>query len=143
MPETVNQATIFVPMLVVVVLTFLTWVRMGAARAGAIKTMDVTYYRAHLGGAEPEAATIAVRHYSNLFEVPTLFYAACISAFVLQGVGQWTVLFAWGYVVLRLVQSAIHASYNNPAHRGMAYMLSMLFMIAMWVNVALVVAGKL
>ena len=143
MPETVNQTYIFVPMLLVVVLTFIAFFRMGAARGAAMKTMDATYYRAHLGGSEPEFAVVAVRHYGNLFEMPTLFYAACITAFVLGAVGIWTVAFAWAYALLRLVQSAVHATYNNPAHRGIAFVLSGLSMIALWVNVGISVFAGL
>ncbi|MBV1917114.1 MAG: MAPEG family protein [Sphingomonadaceae bacterium] len=143
MPESVNQAYIFVPMLMVVLLTIITFVRMSAARGATMKEMDASYYRAHLGAGEPESTTAAARHYGNYFEMPTLFYAGCLTAFVLSGVGQWTVLFAWGYVVLRLVQSVIHGTYNNPVHRGMAFMLSSVFMIALWINIGIVVAGKL
>lgn len=143
MPDSVNQAYIFVPMLAVVVLTFIVFFRMGAARGAVAKEMDFAFYKAHLGGQEPEVAVVAVRHYGNMFEAPTLFYAACLSAFVLEAVALWTVLFAWGYVLMRVVQSAVHATYNNPAHRGIAFMLSMLFLAALWVNVGLAVAVRL
>ncbi len=72
-----------------------------------------------------------------------LFYAACLTAFVLGGVGTWTLVFAWGYVAARLLQSAIHLTYNNPAHRGGAFVLGVLFSLALWVNVGLAVCAKL
>lgn len=138
MPESVSQAYIFVPMLVVVALTFIVFFRMGAARGAAMKQgMDANFYKAHQGTSEPEATAAAVRHYNVLFEVPTLFYAACITAYVLSAVSVWTVSFAWGFVVLRVLQSLVHGTYNNPAHRGVAFILSMLFMIALWVNVGM------
>ena len=123
MPGTVNQLSIFVPMLVVVALTFVAFIRMAAARGAAVKAVPANFYRAHQGGQEPEAAVVAVRHYGNLFELPTLFYAACITAFVLGAVSTWVMVFAWGYVALRLLQSAIHLTYNNPAHRGGAFVM--------------------
>jgi len=143
MPYDIDQAYIFVPMLAIVLLTFITFIRMGAARGAAMKEMDPSYYRAHQGGQEPESAAAAVRHYGNLFEAPTLFYAACITAFVLGAVGQWTVWFAWGYVILRVIQSLVHGTYNNPAHRGVAFILSMLFMAALWVNVGMSVFARI
>lgn len=143
MPDTVNQASIFVPMLIVVLLTFVAFFRMGMARAKAMKAgQDPEFYRAHLGGAEPEPAVVAVRHYGNLFELPTVFYAACLTAFVLGAVSIWTLLFAWGYVALRILQSAVHMTYNKPMHRGMPFMLGALFMIALWVNVAMAVLAQ-
>lgn len=143
MPDVVNPISIFVPMLVVVALTFVVFIRMAAARGSVAKQMDPNFYRAHLGGQEPESAATAVRHYGNLFELPTLFYAACLTAFVVGAVGAWTLAFAWGYVVLRLVQSAVHITYNNPAHRGMAFVLSALFMLALWINIGLSICAQL
>lgn len=135
-----NQAQIFLPVLVIVALTLVAFLKMGAARAGAMKSgMDANFYRAHQGTPEPEAAAAAARHWDNLFELPTLFYAACITAFVLGGVGTWTLVFAWGYVAGRLVQSAIHMTNNNPAMRGLGFVVGVLFCFALWINVALAI----
>ncbi|MFT4057792.1 MAG: MAPEG family protein [Novosphingobium sp.] len=138
-----NPTLIFLPMLVVVALTFVAFVRMAVARTGIIKSMDPDYYRAHIGSPEPEVARTAVRHYGNLFELPTLFYAACLTAFVVAVVGRWTLIFAWGYVAARVVQSLIHMTYNNPAHRGGAFVLGVLFMLALWINLAVSIFARL
>ena len=34
-------------------------------------------------------------------------------------------------------------SYNNPSHRGAAFMLGMLAVIALWVNLALTICTRL
>lgn len=138
MPVT-NQTLIFLPVLAVVALTLVVFIRMAAARAVAAKSMNADYYRAHLGEPEPEAARAAARHWDNLFELPTLFYAGCIVAFVLGAVGTWTLVFAWGFVAARVVQSLVHMTYNNPAHRGLAFVLGVVFTLALWVDVALAV----
>lgn len=144
MPETVNQAYIFVPMLVVVLLTFVGFANMAAKRGRAMKEgMDPGFYKAHLGEPEPEFAAAATRHFNNLFEMPTLFYAACLTAYALQAVTFWTALFAWGYVFGRLIQSAVHMTYNNPAHRGLGFMLGVLFMLAFWINLTMAVFALL
>lgn len=142
MPIT-NQTLIFLPMLVVVALTFVAFVRMAVARTAAVKGgQDPNFYRAHLGPPEPEAATAAVRHYGNLFELPTIFYAACLTAFVLGAVGTWTLVFAWGYVAARVVQSLIHMTFNNPAPRGLGFVLGVAFMLALWINLALAICAR-
>jgi len=136
----VNQTLVFLPVLVVVALTIVAFVKMGAARAGAMKTgMNADFYRAHLGEPEPEGARAAARHWDNLFELPTLFYAGCITAFVLGGVGTWTLVFAWGFAAARVVQSLIHMTYNSPAHRGMAFALGVVFVLALWINIAVLI----
>ncbi|MCB2061023.1 MAG: MAPEG family protein [Novosphingobium sp.] len=135
---------IFLPMLVVVLITFVAFFRMGAARARAIKEgQDPNFYRAHLGPPEPEYATAATRHYGNLLEMPTLFYAGCLTAFVLGAVSGWVLIFAWGYVAGRIVQSAVHMTYNNPAHRGIGFVLSVLFMLALWIDLALEIFSRM
>ena len=142
--DTANPVSIFVPMLVVVALTFFAFLRMGAARSRAMKEgKDIAYYRAHLGPPEPETAVVAVRHYANMFEMPVLFYAACLTAFVLGAVSPWTLGLAWGFVAGRLVQSAVHTTYNNPMHRGMGFILGVLSLLALWVNLALAIAARL
>jgi hypothetical protein len=143
MPETINPTTILLPVLAVVALTFVAFVRMAGARAAAAKGQDPAYYRAHQGKPEPEAAAAAARHWDNLFELPTLFYAGCITAYVLNAVSGWTLLFAWGFVAARLVQSAVHMTYNNPMHRGGAFVVGVLFALALWINLALAIFDRL
>ena len=141
--DATNQVTILLPMLVVVALTFVAFIRMAMARGAAAKAMDANFYRAHLGGTEPEAAVVAVRHWGNLFELPTLFYAACLTGFVLGAVGTWTLVFAWGYAAARLLQSAVHMTYNNPGHRGGAFVLGVVFMLALWINLGMAICARL
>jgi hypothetical protein len=144
MLHSANPVGIFVPMPFVVLLTFVAVVRMASGRAAAMKQgQDPNYYKAHLGRAEPEATIVAVRHYNNMFEMPTLFYAGCLTAFVLGTVTIWTLAFAWGYAVFRLIQSAIHLAHNNPAHRGGAFMVGVVFMLALWINIALGIFARM
>ncbi len=132
-----NQATIFVPMLALVALTFIAFFRMAAARGAAVQGgHDPAYYRAHLGTPEPEATVAAVRHYGNLFELPTLFYAGCLTAHALGAVSRWMLIFAWGYVAARIVQSAVHMSYNEPKHRGFAFLAGVACVFALWGDLA-------
>jgi hypothetical protein len=143
MEPAVNQVSVFLPMLIVVALTFVAFVKMAAARGAAMKGgHDPAYYRAHLGAPEPEGTTAAVRHYGNMFELPTLFYAGCITAFVLGVVSGWMLVVAWGYAAARLLQSAVHMTYNNPSHRGGAFVLGMLFVLALWVMLALAILAR-
>lgn len=134
-----NQVLIFLPVLVVVALTFVGFIKLATARAGAVKSVDPDYYRAHLGQPEPEGARAAARHWDNLFELPTLYYAGCLTAFMLGAVSNWTLAFAWGFAIARVVQSGIHMTFNNPAPRGLAFVLGVLFTLALWVNLALTI----
>jgi hypothetical protein len=145
MTNHVNQAAVFLPMLAIVALTLIAFLRMAVARAGAAKEKagEPHYYRAFLGTPEPEYAVVAVRHYANLFELPLLFYTGCVSAFVLGTVSTWLLVWAWCYVVARASQSAVHLTYNNPAHRGLAFVVGWVFIVALWIDVAWAVVATL
>ena len=144
MGNAINPVSIFLPMLVVVALTFVAFLRMGMMRNAAMKAgQDPEYYRAQLGKPEPEATVIAVRHYSNLLELPVLLYAACLTAYALAAVSGWTLVFAWIFTAARLVQSSIHLSYNNPAHRGLAFVCSVAGLLGLWIDLGLAIAARL
>lgn len=138
-----NPVSILVPVLAVVALTFIAFIKMAAMRAAAVKGgQDPNYYRAHLGTPEPEATVAAVRHWDNLFEAPTLFYAGAIAAYALGAVSGWTLIFAWGFAVLRILQSAVHMTSNAPNIRGLFFSLSLVFVFALWVNVGFSVLAR-
>ena len=139
-----NTVTILVPMLVIVALTFIAFVKMAVARGAAVKAgHDPNYYKAHLGTPEPEGTVAAVRHYGNLLELPTIFYAGCLTAYVLGAVSQWTLIFAWAFVAARVVQSLVHLTSNNTSHRGGAFVLGMVAMLALWINIGMAVCARL
>lgn len=72
-------------------------------------------------------------NFRNLFEVPVLFYALVAIAVATRHVPSWLVTCAWLYVVLRVVHSAIHCSYNKVYHRLAVFMASFGLLVGMWV----------
>ena len=136
-----HQAQIFLPVLVVAALTFVGFIKMAMARGAVAKSMDQNYYRAHIGEPEPENARAAARHWDNLFELPTLFYAGCVIAFVLGAVGTWMLVFAWGFAAARVVQSLVHMTANNPVWRGLAFTLGVVFMLALWIDLGMAIVA--
>lgn len=144
MTETQTPVAIFLPMLLIVALTFVAFIKMAIERAKAVKGgQDPAYYKVYLGDPEPEKTRAAVRHWDNLFELPTVFYAACLTAFVLGAVSGWTLAFAWLFAVSRLVQSLVHMTHNSPNQRGGAFTLSVLGLLALWINIGTVIVGRL
>ncbi|WP_309893919.1 MAPEG family protein [Archangium sp.] len=125
---------LLLPMAVLVGLTFLVALRLLSLRAAAVKQGQVrmSYFRAMQGEAPPETAAAAGRAFSNLFEVPPLFYVACVAVLALGKVDTGFVLLAWGFVVCRVVQTLIHLSYNNVTHRLAAYLAGWLVLLGLW-----------
>lgn len=139
-----NSASILVPMLVVVALTFIAFFRMAQMRGAAVKGgHDPAYYRAHIGTPEPEPTVVAVRHYGNLLELPMLFHVACLAAFTLGMTSGWALSFAWAFAALRVLQSAVHLTSNNTLLRGAFFSLGALALLALWVVIAGAVFAQL
>lgn len=145
MEMTFNQTLIFVPMLVVVVITIIGFLRMVQVRIKTIggRQVPLKYYVAFQGAAEPEATAVAVRHYANVFEAPIIFYVACFTVFLLGAGSEAIYITAWVYAIARTVQSVIHLSYNNVRHRAIAFSLGWLALIALWVQTAMALFAKI
>lgn len=87
----------------------------------------------------PLAVQLANRNYMNLLELPLLFYVICLLAYVSGSVFSLLVWLAWSYVLLRVIHSLIHVTYNRVMHRFLVFVLSNLVLTALWVLVGLAV----
>ncbi len=132
-----NAALIW-PTVVLVLLTLAVSALNLALRAGAVRTgaVRMSAFRAFTQPL-PEAVATAGRHFVNLFEVPVLYYAAVPTILALGLADTTFVVLAWAFVVLRLIHSAIHLTYNNVTHRLLPYLAAFLVVVAMWLRLAL------
>ena len=127
------------PMAVMVLLTFGVAVVLFRARIRSMREghTPVSYFRTFAGSpAEQEYLAKPTRHFANLFEVPTLFYAGCLAAMVVGATGAPALVFAWGYVATRLVHAWVHLGGNRVRHRFRIYLISWVFLLALWIYVA-------
>ena len=115
--------------------------RVLAVREGLITTSYFRIYQDQ-GVPEPEDAAKAARHFSNLFEAPTLFYVACLAAMIVGGSGTLMVGLAWGYVAARIAHATIHLGSNRLRWRIRAYFVSWVILMAMWVDLIVGVAAS-
>ncbi|MEO8019404.1 MAG: MAPEG family protein [Pseudomonadota bacterium] len=132
------------PMLALVLLTGGVLIVLFRSRVRMVREglAPVSYFRVFQGSPEPEFAAKPGRHFSNLFEAPTLFYAACLTAMVAGVTGGAVLALAWGYVAMRYVHTFIHLGANRVRHRMRAYFASWLLLMAMWIYVAVEVATR-
>jgi hypothetical protein len=87
----------------------------------------------------PPEVSLVNRNYMNLLEIPVLFYVICLVAYSAQAASPSILPLAWGYVGLRIVHSLIHITYNTVLHRFLAFVLSNVVLVALWVAVGLAV----
>lgn len=104
-------------------------VRLRAGRRGDVKTRDFkTGEATHV----PERVQLPNRNYMNLLEAPVLFYIVCLVIYVTAMPGQTAIVLAWLYVVVRIVHSIIHLTYNKVMHRLAVFGLSTFILIVLW-----------
>jgi len=68
-----------------------------------------------------------------------LFYLLAVLVITLEINNALLLNLAWLYVALRLVHTIIHVSYNYVMHRFMVFGLSVLTLLAMWVQFIMLV----
>lgn len=127
---------IFYPLFALVMLTFVMAVATGASRLTSVRRRDVDpkYYRLMTGATPPDYVQKTGRNFANLLETPVLFYLLGALVIALNIDNVELVQHAWLYVALRLVHTIIHVSYNNPIHRFLAFVASLLTLLAMWIQ---------
>ena len=133
------------PMAAMVLLTFGVAVVLFRARIRSMREghAPVSYFRTFAGSpVEQEYLAKPTRHFANLFEVPTLFYAGCLAAMVVGATGTPGLVFAWGYVAARFGHAWVHLGGNRVRHRFRVYLASWIFLLALWVYVCSAVALK-
>ena len=137
------ELSLVYPMLALVLLTFGVLIALFRSRVRMVREgiAPVSYFRTFQGSVEvPEYSSKPTRHFANLFEAPTLFYAGCLAAMVTGVTGTWVVALAWAYVAMRYLHAFIHLGGNRVRYRLRAYFVSWLCLLALWITVAVGVA---
>ncbi len=127
---------ILYPVFAILALTLAVMMRMGLARYLAVirREIDPRFYEVYQG-EEPKHLRVLSRHFSNLLEIPPLFYIACIIAFVTEQQSELILGLAWAFVALRFVHTVIHLHGNLIVLRFRVFVLSMVVVTAMLVAV--------
>lgn len=106
-------------------------VKSGSSKVKAFKLMD---------GDFPESVIASTRCFNNQFEVPVLFYVACLTLiFFEQSESTVASILAWLFVGLRAIHAYIHITYNHILHRIIAFWSSFLVVMALWLYLLTVV----
>lgn len=137
-------SSLIYPMFAMVLLTATVLTILFRSRVRAVRQnqIDVQYFRIYQGGVEPEATAKPARHFANLFEAPTLFYAACLAAMVTGQTGMAIVALAWAYVAARIAHAYVHLGANRLRWRIRAYFGSWLVLVALWLMLVIGVASR-
>ncbi|NVJ98315.1 MAG: MAPEG family protein [Alphaproteobacteria bacterium] len=132
---------IFYPMLAMAALTVGVVILLAKRRFAAVnagETKNLAYFKTFQGESpEPMAVQAAQRNFANLFELPMLFYPACLAAGWLDKVDTVSLSLAWAYVALRFVHTLVHVTGNDVRLRFKIFFVSIVPLIGLWGYVAL------
>jgi hypothetical protein len=127
---------IIYPIFTLVMFTFVISAAVGGSRLLSVRRREINprYYALMSGDTPPDYVQKLGRNYANLLEMPVLFYLLGALVVVLGINHQMLTSGAWLYVALRFVHSGIHITYNNSIHRLIVFVLSVLCLLAMWIQ---------
>jgi hypothetical protein len=129
---------VLLPVFVLVGLTFVLLLWMGAARRGALVGGETKVRDIVLGQPNwPARATQIGNCYSNTFELPLLFYILIALALPLRHADLFIVLMSWVFVVTRFAHAGIFVTSNDLRQRSLAWFAGALVLFAMWLYFAL------
>ena len=116
----------------------------GLRRVLAIRARRVSVKAFRLGESPDVPAEVSVfnRNLMNLLEMPLLFYVVSLAFYVTHATDQTTLLLAWTYLILRLVHSAIHLTFNRVGARFLAFAGSNLVLLLLWIRFIVRVAWR-
>lgn len=134
----------FYPMFAMVLLTLvvagiLLFSRINAARSGSV---DPRVFKLNKSKELPDKLVQAANNYTNLFEVPLLFYIAGITSIVMGTQNSILIALAWLFVASRVVHSYIHLTNNKIIPRLAAFVTGVLTVLVMWIILLLQVISR-
>lgn len=130
--------SIFYPVLSLVAWTFVVLLFVPFVRVRSVMKREIAADDFKFGesASVPSYVSIPNRNYMNLLELPLLFYVVCIVLQLTAGASTAAVSLAWAYVILRIVHSIVHLSYNHVLHRLAAFSLSNVALVLLWLIAA-------
>lgn len=133
-----SNASLMAPVFVHVALLFFTLIKMGRARANAVRSGDVKMRQIALASdAWPDDVKKVSNNYMNQLQLPLVMYAV-VAFFILLGkVDVVAVILAWAFVASRLVHAYIHIGSNFVLNRFKAFVAGVFVLMTMWIWLAL------
>ncbi len=129
-----SRSALFFPMFAQFALTFWVAIYMYRTRVKAVKQgqMETRYFRTYNEGTPTDEVVKTGRHFTNLFEVPVLFFVACLFAIQINIDSALFLAMAWIFVAARYAQAYVHLGKNRIGPRIKTFGLGLFTMAAMW-----------
>lgn len=131
-----NQAVIFFPVFALAGWTFVILLLIPYKRIKAVTRKQLVADDFKLGESKsvPPSVSLPNQNYTNLLELPVLFYVICLVLYVTSNVDVIALYLAWAFVGFRLIHSVVHLTSNNVFRRLIVFAVSAFVLMAMWVR---------
>ena len=101
-------------------------------RIKAVRGREVRFSQFKLQEGMPEKIQQVSNNVNSLFQLPTLFFVACIFLYVMDRVTPFYLFLSWGFVLLRIVHSWVHVTENDVNLRFFSFALGLIFLIIIY-----------
>lgn len=131
-----NQAAIFLSVFALAAWTFAILLLIPYKRIKAVARKQLVADDFKLGESKnvPPSVSLPNQNYTNLLELPVLFYVVCLVLYVTNSVDAVAIYLAWAFVGLRMMHSVVHLTSNNILQRLMVFGMGFFVLVAMWVR---------
>jgi hypothetical protein len=131
-----KDKTVLFPMIALVAWTFFVLLQIPYRRFKAGRNREVVRDDFKFGESVnvPPHVAIPNRNYMNLLEAPVLFYVVCLTLYVTKTDSTGYLVLAWAYVILRILHSLVHLTYNKVMHRLSFFAASNAVLIVIWIR---------
>lgn len=136
------STAIFWPVMVQILLTLCVYILMAKRRFGAVRAGTAKAHDYRIPTIEPAPSATVARNLINQFELPVLFYVICIALYVTGGAGIVSIVFAWIFVVSRLLHAYVHVTSNRLMLRQRLFSIGVIATIALWLLLAVHIASQ-
>lgn len=125
----------FYPMFAMAILSigvalYLFSLRVSMSKAGVV---DPRVFKLNKSKDIPDILVQTSNNFSNLFEIPVLFYAACLAAIVTSQQTITLQILAWLFVLSRIIHTYIHLTRNKIIPRLFAFISGVILVLIMWI----------
>lgn len=123
---------VFLPVVIQILLTIVLYAHLALSRAKASQQGLVNEARRALyDDAWPDSVVQVSNAVRNQFEAPVLFYVLIILLWLTNGVNVYAHIFAWVFVLSRIVHAYIHVNSNDVPRRRKVFVLGGANLIAL------------
>jgi hypothetical protein len=134
---------IFGPVIVQVLMTLLIYVRLIKVKIRELKAGRVDMERRGIHeDAWGESVMLINNNIRNQFELPVLFYVACVVLWALEAVGILALVAAWLFVLSRIAHTWVHLTSNYIPNRRRFFTVGWWILVFMVLLVIWPLAGR-